>query len=89
MTYGQDPYNQTPGTPGQPGPGQPYGQPGAYPPAGPPPGAQPPQQSMTDQWLKATIDANLRSLKVTIPITIVMVLLVGGFFIFAMVFNSR
>lgn len=44
---------------------------------------------MTDQWLKATIDANLRSLKVTIPITIVMVLLVGGFFIFAMVFNSR
>ena len=44
---------------------------------------------MTDQWLKATIEANKRSLKVTIPIMIAMVLFVTAFFIFAVIFNSR
>ena len=44
---------------------------------------------MTDQWLKATIEANKRSLKVTIPVVIVMLLFVTAFFTFAVIFNSR
>jgi hypothetical protein len=44
---------------------------------------------MGQQWLDATIEANKRSLKVTIPIMLAMIVFVVGFFIFAMVFNSR
>jgi len=91
----EQPYGQRgpypPASPGSNAGHGPYPPPGGNPGYGayPAPGAQPPQQSMTDQWLKATIEANKRSLKVTIPIMIAMVLFVTAFFIFAVIFNSR